>query len=151
MCISKIIANRIKVVLPTLVDPVQSAFVHGRRISDNIFLSQEIMRGYHKSSPTPRCTMKVDIMKVYDNVRWDFVLDVLRAMGFSPNLIQSVKACMTSPSFSICINESLHRYFKGARGLRQGDPMSSYLFVLIMEILARILAAKSAHPNFKFH
>lgn len=89
------------------------------------------MRGYHKSSPTPRCTMKVDIMKVYDNVRWDFVLDVLRAMGFPPNLIQSVKACMTSPSFSICINESLHGYFKGARGLRQGDPMSPYLLCLL--------------------
>ncbi|XP_028082602.1 uncharacterized protein LOC114283922 [Camellia sinensis] len=116
-CIAKIIANRIKSVLPDLIDPVQSAFVQGRRISDNIFLSQELMRGYHRHSPTPTCAIKVDIMKAYDSVRWDFILDILKAMAFPPVM---VSCCITSPSFSICINGSLHGYFKGARGLRQG-------------------------------
>ena len=68
-CIAKIIANRIKAVLHDLIDPVQFAFVHVRRIFDNFFLSQEIMRGYHKESPVPKCAMKVDIMKAYDTVR----------------------------------------------------------------------------------
>ncbi|XP_028083502.1 uncharacterized protein LOC114284753 [Camellia sinensis] len=150
-CIAKIIANRVKVVLPDLIDPVQSAFVQGRRISDNIFLSQELMRGYHKSSPTPRCAMKVDIMKAYDSVRWEFIIDILKAMDFPPIMTSWIKACITSPSFSVCINGSLHSYFKGARGLRQGDPMSPYLLVLAMEILARIFDEKSNHPLFKFH
>ena len=109
------------------------------------------MRGYHKFSQSPRCAMKVDIMKAYDNVRWEFVLDILNAMGFPPNMILWVKACMTSPTYSICINGSLHGYFRGERGLRQGDPMSPYLFVLVMEILSRILAEKASHPAFKFH
>ncbi|XP_028097184.1 uncharacterized protein LOC114297036 [Camellia sinensis] len=123
----------------------------GRRISDNIFLSQEILRGYHKNSTTPKCAMKVEIMKAYDSVRWEFIIDILKAMAFPPTMISWTKACMTSPSFSVCINGSLHGYFKGARGLRQGDPMSPYLFVLAMEILARIFGEKSNHPLFKFH
>ncbi|XP_028081799.1 uncharacterized protein LOC114283172 [Camellia sinensis] len=120
-CISKIIADRIKSFLPDLVDPVQSAFVQGKRISDNIFLSQELMRGYHKKSPSPRCTMKVDIMKAYDNVRWDFVVDVLKAVGFPSNIICWVKACMTSPFFlcgktrivNLCFADDLMIFCKG--------------------------------------
>ncbi|XP_028097019.1 uncharacterized protein LOC114296888 [Camellia sinensis] len=87
----KIIANRIKTVLPDLVDPVQSAFVQGRRISDNIFLSQELMRGYHRKSPTPKCAMKVDIMKAYDSVRWEFIIDILKAIAFPPIVISWIQ------------------------------------------------------------
>ena len=72
-------------------------------------------------------------------------------MGFPQVMISWIKACMTSPSFSIYINGSLHGYFKGARGLRQGDPMYPYLFVLAMEGLSRILDEKSKHPLFRFH
>lgn len=68
-CIAKILAKRLQSALPFLIDLVQSGFVKGRRIADNIFLTQEIMHGYHKSSSTPKCAMKVDIMKAYDNVR----------------------------------------------------------------------------------
>ena len=109
------------------------------------------MRGYHRKSPTPKCAMKVDIMKAYDSVRWEFIIDILKAMAFPPVMVAWIQACISSPSFSICINGSLHGYFKGARGLRQGDPLSPYLFVLAMEILAKILAEKSMHPLFKFH
>ncbi|XP_028119499.1 uncharacterized protein LOC114316991 [Camellia sinensis] len=111
-------ANRVKMVLPDLIDPVQSAFVQGRRISDNIILSQEILRGCHRNSKTPKYAMKVDIMKAYDNVRWEFILDILTAMAFPPCMITWIKACVTSHSFSICIDGSLCGYFEGARGLR---------------------------------
>jgi hypothetical protein len=61
-CIAKILAVRIKVVLPSLVGPYQTAFISGRRISDNILLSQELMKGYHKSTGPGRCAMKVDMI-----------------------------------------------------------------------------------------
>lgn len=117
-CIAKILAIRIRSVLPHLIDPVQSAFVQGRRISNNIFLSQELMRGYHRSSGAPRCSMKVDIIKAYDNVRWDFLFDVLSGMGFPHKMIHWIRACVTGLSFSICVNGELCGYFMGARGLR---------------------------------
>jgi hypothetical protein len=72
-CIAKILARRIKAVLPSLVGPYQTAFISGQRISDNILLSQELMKGYHKSIGPARCAMKVDLMKAYDSVWWDFV------------------------------------------------------------------------------
>lgn len=72
-CIAKIFANRLQVVLPYHIDLVQSGFVKGRRIVDNIFLTQELMRGYHKNSSSPKCAIKVDIMKAYDNVWWEFL------------------------------------------------------------------------------
>ena len=66
--------------------------------------------------------MKIDIMKAYDNVRWEFLFDVLEAMGFPSIFIVWIKACVTSPSYSICINGELNGYFMGQKGLRQGDP-----------------------------
>jgi hypothetical protein len=67
-CISKIIANQIKESLTSLVSLNQSAFVPGRRISDNILLTQELMHNYHLDRGPSRCAFKVDIQKAYDTV-----------------------------------------------------------------------------------
>lgn len=126
-CIARILASRLQSALPILIDSVQSGFVKGRRIADNIFLTQELMRGYHKSSSTPRCAMKVDIKKAYDNVRWDFIWDILAAMNFHPTMIKWLQACVTTANYSLSINGEATGYIIGQKGLRQGDPLSSYL------------------------
>ncbi|XP_058198418.1 uncharacterized protein LOC131313940 [Rhododendron vialii] len=123
----------------------------GRRIADNIFLTQELMRGYHKHSSSPRCAMKVDIMKAYDNVRWDFLWDVLTSMNFQPKMIQWLKAYFSTANYSLCFNGEAIGYIPGQKGLRQGDPLSSYLFVTVIEVLTCILKEKSLLPDFKFH
>nr|GEY83628.1 putative reverse transcriptase domain, reverse transcriptase zinc-binding domain protein [Tanacetum cinerariifolium] len=81
-CISKIIANRIKQSLKSLVSPNQSTFVPGRCISDNILLTQELMHNYHLDRGSPRCAFKVDIQKAYDTVDWNFLRQVLHGFGF---------------------------------------------------------------------
>lgn len=81
-CISKILSDQIKNDLASIVGINQSGFIPGRKISDNILLTQELMHNYHRQFGPPRCSFKVDIQKAYDTVEWDFLRHVLRGMVF---------------------------------------------------------------------
>nr|GFB91334.1 putative RNA-directed DNA polymerase, eukaryota, reverse transcriptase zinc-binding domain protein [Tanacetum cinerariifolium] len=151
-CISKIITNRIKESLKVLVSANQSAFVPGRNISDNILLTQELMHNYHLDRGPPRCAFKVNIQKAYDTVDWTFLHEVLLGFGFHVCLVGWIMECVTTTSFSININGSLHGYFKGKKGLRQGDPPFLYLFTLVMEVLTLMLQKRvQASDSFSYH
>ncbi|XP_021996129.1 uncharacterized protein LOC110893325 [Helianthus annuus] len=151
-CISKIVADRIKGALNDIVSINQSAFVPGRRISDNILLTQELMHNYHRNVGPPRCAFKVDIQKAYDTVDWRFLKSVLLGFGFNERMVAWIMVCISTASFSMCVNGSVHGFFPGKRGLRQGDPISPYLFTLVMEVLTAILHhAVRIDSSFKFH
>ncbi|GLT72077.1 hypothetical protein SLA2020_440400 [Shorea laevis] len=136
-CITKILSNRLLPLLGDLVGSTQSAFIPSRSISKNVLLAQELVRNYHRNEGHPRCTLKIDLMKAYDSVNWDFLLQCLHCFGFPLNYIGWIKACITSPRFSICLNGTLVGYFEGKKGLGQGDPLSPYLFVIAMEIFSQ--------------
>jgi len=138
-CITKLIANRMTHVLPSIISPTQNAFVKGRHISDNILLAQELFSGFHHDPYRAKCAIKVDFRKAYDTVRWDFIEVCMQAFGSPQSFIDRIMACIRSPKFSISLNGDLHGFFASGRGIRQGDPMSPYIFTLVMEVFTGLL------------
>ncbi|KAK4384169.1 Retrovirus-related Pol polyprotein from type-2 retrotransposable element R2DM [Sesamum angolense] len=143
--------QRLRLVLDAMISP-QNAFVPGRSIGDNILLAQEMFTGYNRQGLPKRCALKIDLRKAYDTVDWDFLIAALQLFGFPDIFIGWIEECVTTPMFSVCINGNPHGFFKGARGLRQGDPMSPFLFVLVMEVLQLMMQQLiDQNGGFSFH
>lgn len=149
--ISKILSNRLAPLLDGIVDKSQSAFIKGRIISDNIHLAEQFLRQYERKNISPRCLLKIDIRKAYDSVDWVFLDDVLRALHFPDKFCKWIMACVTSPAYSIALNGEVRGFFPGMQGLRQGDPLSPYLFVLCIEYLSRLFKARIDESEYNYH
>ncbi|CAN1822766.1 Transposon TX1 uncharacterized 149 kDa protein [Linum perenne] len=150
-CITKIMANRLSRFLPKLISRSQSAFIKGRLISDNILLAHDLVSAYHKAQTSPRCVLKVDIMKAFDSVDWNFILTVLEGMNFPLQFIGWISQCLVTSRFRVCVNGSSVGYFAEKKGLRQGDPLSPLLFVINMEVLHCLLDRVAKVNLYRFH
>lgn len=150
-CIAKIIVSRIKPALASVIGKEQSTFIPGRHISDAILLSQELLHNYHTDKGPAKCAIKIDIKKAFDTISWSYIINGLMAIGIPTIMLSWIHKCISTASFSVNMNGELHGYFNSSGGLRQGDPLSPYLFVLAMEGLHGIMQRTVQRPQYKYH
>ncbi|KAA3486186.1 reverse transcriptase [Gossypium australe] len=138
---AKTIANHFRKVLEQCIDGAQSAFVLGRLISDNVLLAYEILHTLKRKKLGKKGWMavKLDMSKAYDRVEWSFVQEIMRKMGFDPNWINSIMNCIAAVSYSVVLNGHAGDIFHPSRGLRQGDPLSPFLFLICGEGLSSLM------------
>lgn len=149
--ISKILANRLKAILPSAIEPNQSAFVKGRLLLENVLLATELVKCYHQPNISDRCTIKLDISKDFDTVKWSFIMVVLSAMALTSQLIRWIYLCISTTSFSVAVNGELTGFFYNAKGIRQGCSLSSYLYVIINNSLPNMLNQAAMDGLFGYH
>ena len=118
---------------------------------ENNILASEIVHGYHRNRGPGRITIKVDIAKAFDTIDWGFIFSILQGMDMPHSLLVWLHSCITTPSFMIGFNGTVQGYFKITRGLRQGDPLSPYLFVMAMNCLSLLLDRGAAEGQFGYH
>ena len=147
--ISNILANRLQRVIGELISPNQSAFLKGRIISAVSLLAHELVRDFNKTMGSRLC-LKVDLQKAFDTLNKEFIYYMFHCMGFSHRWIKWIKECLYSASFSIMLNGSPAGNFSSSRGVRQGCPLSPYLFVMVMEFwtmsMDMALASRAIYP-----
>ena len=133
--ISKVLANRLKQVLPDIISPTESAFVPGRLITNNVIVAYEALHSMHarNKGKTSSLALKLDVSKAYDRVEWVFLHGVMQKFGFPEKWIERVMTCVTTTSFSILLNGKPYGNVLPSRGICQGDPLSPYLFLLCAE------------------
>ncbi|KAL4352786.1 hypothetical protein GQ457_06G015250 [Hibiscus cannabinus] len=142
--VSKTILNRMKPYLPGCISENQSAFLKGRLISDNILVAHELIHYLcsSKNGPNKGAALKLDMEKAFDRVEWTFLRSVLLRMGFHSDWVTLIMDCVSTVTFRVRINGRLSPVIIPQRGLRQGDPLSPFLFVICMQGLSTTLLAE---------
>lgn len=136
--LAKNLAERLKKVLPKIIGESQEAFVEDRQILVRILIANELVHMRRKEKK-PGLIFKIDMEKAYDFVDWTFVSYLFSRMGFEREWCKWMKDCIKDTSYSILVNGSPTPPIQANRGLRQGDPLSPFIFTLVGEGLNKLV------------
>lgn len=127
--------------MANLVAPMHCSFVPGRHSSDNITIVQEVIHTMRKKKGKKGfMAIKIDLEKAYDKLKWDFVKDTLVDIGLPQPMIELIWHSISSPTMKILWNGKCNENISPSRGVRQGEPLSPYIFVLCMERLSQLIS-----------
>ncbi|XP_019175849.1 PREDICTED: uncharacterized protein LOC109171175 [Ipomoea nil] len=143
---AKMLANRMKPLLEGIISESQSAFLPGRLISDNVLIASEVGHYLRRKQlgQVGWSALKLDMAKAYDRMEWSFVNDMLVGLGFDVKWIQLLMMCIQTVRYRVLVNGRPSEEIVPTRGLRQGDPLSPYLFIICAEGLSLVLQDSQA-------
>ncbi|MCH81151.1 putative non-LTR retroelement reverse transcriptase, partial [Trifolium medium] len=148
--VSKVMVERLKVHIPKLVSPFQTDFVSGQNIHENIIIAQEMIHSMGKTKGRKGYfVIKVDLSKAYDKLSWGFIWRILNEINLPENMINVIMHSVTSVETNVKWHGARAEFFRPQRGIRQGDPISPYLFVLCMDKLSHLIMHEVDNGNWK--
>lgn len=134
----KILATRLARILPLVVDEQQYGFVKGRNIHESIALAQEMVTDIDRKTDGGNLIKKFDMSKEYDHLEWRFLLKALNTMGFSTTFQDLIYRLICNIWYRVNVNVFLREKFRSTRGVRQGDLVLPFLFILAQQIIILI-------------